>query len=57
MFAQDIMQLSIDYIFGSGSASLGIKLKIIKKKRINSMKKKGVKHQNIIFAILFSSWT
>jgi len=24
MFAQDILQLSIGYIFGSGSASLGI---------------------------------
>jgi len=34
-----------------------MKLKIIKKKRINAMKKKGVKHQNIIFAILFSLWT
>jgi hypothetical protein len=29
-------------------------LKIIKKKRINAAKKKGVQHQNIIFAILFS---
>jgi hypothetical protein len=35
------------------SASI-IFMKIIKKKRINAMKKKGVKHQNIIFAILFS---
>jgi hypothetical protein len=31
-------------------------LKIMKKKRINATKKKGVKHQNIIFAILFSLW-
>jgi hypothetical protein len=29
-------------------------LKIIKKKRINAAKKKGVQHQNIILAILFS---
>jgi hypothetical protein len=28
----------------------------MKKKRINATKKKGVKHQNIIFAILFSLW-
>jgi len=34
------------------SASI-IFMKIIKKKRINAMKKKGVKHQNVIFAILF----
>jgi hypothetical protein len=33
-----------------------IYLKIMKKKRINAAKKKGVKHQNIIFAILFSLW-
>jgi hypothetical protein len=33
-----------------------IYLKIIKKKRINAAKKKGIKHQNIILAILFSLW-
>jgi hypothetical protein len=32
-------------------------LKIIKKKRINAAKKKGVQDQNIIFAILFSLWS
>ena len=33
-----------------------IKLKIIKKKRRNTAKKRGVKHQNIAFAVLFSLW-
>ena len=32
-------------------------LMFLSEKRINAMKKKDVKHQNIIFAILFSLWT